>query len=128
MSFDPKLFTTNATKYIVENNLSLITINTPTYPVAGRTPDDPNLSTITSNKLALMRSDLQPYLDYASGGRIYYLNNQDAKTTDVYMGVFDKFVGGNKLKREKVGIHNYQNEISRPMCKMGSCWDANMDE
>jgi hypothetical protein len=57
MSFDSNLFTTDAVNYITENNLSLITVNTPTYPVSGRTSDDPNLSTITSNKLALMRSD-----------------------------------------------------------------------
>ena len=126
MSFDSNLFTTDAIKYLVDNNLSLITINTPTYPVAGRTPNDPNLSTITSNNLALMKSDKQPYLDYARDGRIYYLNNQDTKTTEVYMGVFDKFVGDNKLRKEKVGISNYQNEISRSLCKMGSCWDANV--
>jgi hypothetical protein len=56
MTFDSNLFTTDAVKYIVDNNLSLVTINTPTYPVAGRTIDDPNLSTIKNNKLALMIS------------------------------------------------------------------------
>ena len=44
------------------------------------------------------------------------------------MAVFDKFVADNKLKKEKVGLQNYQNEISRPMCKMDSCWDANLDK
>jgi hypothetical protein len=44
------------------------------------------------------------------------------------MAVFDKFVTDNILKKEKVGLHNYQNEISRPMCKMDSCWDANLDK
>ena len=56
MTFDSNLFTTDAVKYIIDNNLSLVTINTPTYPVAGRTSDDPNLSTIKNNKLALMIS------------------------------------------------------------------------
>ena len=77
MSFDSNLFTTDAVKYIVDNNMSLITINNPIYPVAGRMSGDPNLSTIQNNKLALMRSskDEQAYLDYARGGRIFYLNN-----------------------------------------------------
>ena len=49
-------------------------------------------------------------------------------TTDVYMAVFDKFIADNKLSKERIGLHNYQNEISRPMCKIDSCWDANLDK
>lgn len=39
----------------------------------------------------------------------------------------DKFIADNNLNKFKFGLHNYQNEISRPMCTMDSCWEANFD-
>ena len=76
MSFDSKLFTAEAIKTIVARNLSLVSINTPTYPIAGRLPNDPNLGPIFNENISLsLYKDKRPYIDYSRGGRICYLNN-----------------------------------------------------
>ena len=77
MSFDPYIFTNEAIKYIVDNKLSFVSINTPTYPIAGKMANDPNVGAIFSQNLALSLyyRDDRPYLDYNRGGRICYLNN-----------------------------------------------------
>lgn len=77
MSFDPYLFTNEAIKYLVDKNLSFVSINTPTYPIAGKMANDPNLGPIFNQNLSLSLylNDDRPYLDYSKGGRICYLNN-----------------------------------------------------
>ena len=86
MSFDPYLFNKDTIKYIVDKNLSLVTINTPTYPIAGKMPNDQNLGPIFNNNLSLSLylKDNRPYLDYSRGGRICYLNNLLQSTTEIY--------------------------------------------
>ena len=129
MSFDPYLFTTEAIKYMVDNNLSLVSLNTPTYPIAGKMANDPNLGPIFNQNLSLTlyNKDDRPYLDYSKGGRICYLNNLLQSTADIYMSQIDQFISDHNLNKNKFGLSNYQNEISRPMCVPGSCWDANFD-
>jgi len=36
-------------------------------------------------------------------------------------------VADNNLNKNKLGLSNYQNEISRPLCAIDSCWEANFD-
>lgn len=76
MSFDSTLFTAEAIKTIIDRNLSLVSVNTPTYPIAGRLPNDPNLGPIFNDNISLsLYKDKRPYIDYSRGGRICYLNN-----------------------------------------------------
>ena len=39
----------------------------------------------------------------------------------------NRFIADNNLNGFKFGLHNYQNEISRPMCTLEACWEANFD-
>ena len=58
MTFNPNLFTAEAVKYLSDNKMSLVSINTPTYPVDGRSGEsDPNLSYIKKNNLAMLRNE-----------------------------------------------------------------------
>ena len=43
------------------------------------------------------------------------------------MNQIDKFVDDYNLNKKKFGLSNFQNEISRPMCTLESCWEANFD-
>jgi hypothetical protein len=104
----------------------LVSINTPTYPIAGRLANDPNIEPIFNENLSLSLNN-RPYLDYSRGGRICYLNNLLLQTSQIYISVMDKFIEDNNLNKFKFGLHNYQNEISRPMCLTDSCWEANFD-
>ena len=76
MSLDPNVFPAGVIKSIRDRNLSFVSINTPTYPISGRLPNDPNIDPIFKDLgIKIESNDTRPYIDYTRGGRIAYLNN-----------------------------------------------------